>query len=338
MNVPDRKVYRLLSSRPAYHLYFWGFFFIGFLLQSLKERSFVDSITYTSSIIALLIIPVYLNFFVLDRLFHQKKYYLYSLSLCVIILISAIIMDNAFILLFQEWPMLVNRIITVSVFIVLTSAIKFAKIGFDQKLAFQEMKTKQLQTELNLLKAQINPHFLFNTLNNLYGLARKNDSGTADGIARLSHLMRYMIYDSDVEEISLEKEVAQIKHLIDLHSLRFLAEDDIDISFKTNGNIEQINIPPMLLIPFVENAFKHGISISNKSFIHIYLEVQDEHLFFSVKNSIHHKNTDDDDQKHGVGLKNVKRRLEILFPNRFNLDIQEDKISFEAHLKLVIKI
>ena len=159
MIVPDRKVYGLLNSRSAYHLYFWGFFFFGFLLQSLKERSFVDSITYTASIIVLLIIPVYLNFFVLDRLFNQKKYYLYSLSLCVIILISAIIMDNAFILLFQEWPMLVNRIITVSVFIALTSAIKFAKIGFDQKLAFQEMKTKQLQTELNLLKAQINPHF-----------------------------------------------------------------------------------------------------------------------------------------------------------------------------------
>jgi sensor histidine kinase YesM len=93
----------------------------------------------------------------------------------------------------------------------------------------------------------------------------------------------------------------------------------------------------MLLIPFVENAFKHGISISDESHIHIHLEVQDEYLFFSVKNSIHHKDTRDDDQKYGVGLKNVKRRLEILFPNRFELDIKEDKLSFEACLKIAIK-
>ena len=101
MNIPDNKILKLLSNRLSFHLYFWGFFLIGFLLQSLKERSLVDALIYNASFIILLTIPVYLNFFVLDRLFNQKKYYLYSLSLIIIISISAMIMDNVFILLHQ---------------------------------------------------------------------------------------------------------------------------------------------------------------------------------------------------------------------------------------------
>ena len=217
----------------------------------------------------------------------------------------------------------------------ISTFIKFIKDVYKQRIELQEVKSKQLQTELNLLKAQINPHFLFNTLNNLFGLARKQDTRTADGIYQLSHIMRYIIYDSNVHMIELAKEIFQIRQIIELEKLRFANEDKISIEFQINGELEEILIPPMILIPLVENAFKHGINIQKNSFININLNIDRKNLQFSVKNSIH-KNTNYNVQKSetGLGLTNVKRRLEIIYPDNHNLTVWEEKNSFEIVLNL----
>jgi two-component system, LytTR family, sensor kinase len=151
---------------------------------------------------------------------------------------------------------LAGTIFSLVFFMGFTTAIRYAKAGIRQRMQLQEITAKQLQTELALLKAQINPHFLFNTLNNLYAMAlRQEDPSTAQGIAKLSHLMRYVIYDSDVDRIELGREVEQIRSFIELQKLRFAEEDRIRIDFDTGGELEKCVIAPMLLLPFVENAF-----------------------------------------------------------------------------------
>jgi LytS/YehU family sensor histidine kinase len=203
-----------------------------------------------------------------------------------------------------------------------------------QRFLLQEIQAKQVETELDLLKTQIHPHFLFNTLNNLFGMARKGDAATADGISRLSHLMRYMIYDSSVDKIDLEKEIDQIQRLIELHKLRFAAEDDIAIDFKIEGKTEDIRIPPMLLIPFVENAFKHGISLKQPSFVRMALVSGIGGLQFSVENSVHPRTRDDEDPVAGVGLQNVRRRLELLYPDSHELAVRITDTSYAVELRI----
>lgn len=322
----------IVNSRFAQHTCFWLFFFISTLLLMLRHRPFFFSLYYSFVQIIFFAIPVYFHFYLFKIFFNRKKYHLYMLSLIGIIIIAGISMNYVFVTVFKEYSNAYSLFLTISSFLIMTTAIKYAKRGIQQRLDFQKIKAKQLQTELNLLKAQINPHFLFNTLNNLFGLARKRDRRTADGIAQLSHLMRYVIYDSKVEQIELEKEVEQIKRLIDLQKLRFLLEDDIDIDFQVKGNITELKIPPMLLIPFVENAFKHGISLSKKSFIKIDLKVKEQYLHFHIINTIHRKKYNDNETESGLGLENVKRRLELLYPDGYKLEIYDSQKTFEVDL------
>jgi len=168
-------------------------------------------------------------------------------------------------------------------------------------------------------------------------MARKQEKATADGIARLSHLMRYMIYDSKVDRISLDKEIDQIKRLIELQKLRFSKEDKIDIDFKIEGRTKSVLIPPMLMIPFVENAFKHGISLKAPSFIHIQLKVEPEILQLSIRNSCHDIPSRKNEFNSGIGLQNVKRRLELLYPNSHELTTRKTGDVYEVKLLLESK-
>ena len=327
---------KIINNRVVQHFCFWGFFFLVFLYISFFQKTFILALLYNLCVIIFLSIPVYLNFYLLHNLFNNKRYYLYSFCLLVVILFSGILQNIFFKNVFKDQYDVYYDWLTISLVIGLSTAIKFAKIVFQQKLEFQEIKAKQLQTELDLLKAQINPHFLFNTLNNLFGLSRKQDRRTADGIAQLSHLMRYMIYDSKVEQIELKKEVEQVKRLIELQKLRFLKEDKIEIDFRIEGDVSVIKIPPMLLIPFVENSFKHGISLSKKSFIKLNLQVNEQYLHFQIMNTIHRKKDKNKKTKPGLGLENVKRRLKLLYPEGYKLAIQDNKQIFEVDLRIKI--
>ena len=191
-----------------------------------------------------------------------------------------------------------------------------------QKAALVEEK---LSTELNFLKAQINPHFLFNTLNNLYSMANK--AGTpelSEGISKLSHLMRYMLYESNKAKVPLNSELEYIRSFIEIQKLRLSEEDDFIIQFNIQGETQNILIAPMLLIPFVENAFKHGISFKESSVIKIELVIKGDSLVFSVFNSKQHIEQSLERGKSGIGLENLKRRLELLYPGTHELEIKED--------------
>ncbi len=192
----------------------------------------------------------------------------------------------------------------------------------------------QLNSELNYLKSQINPHFLFNTLNNLFSIAQKHNVGELEyGISRLAGLMRYMLYDSNVNLVVLSKEVNNIKDYIGVCQLRY-PKDEVQVNFVEKGNSEQAYIAPMILIPFIENAFKHGINIENKSLIDISIEATDKKIIFNCSNYIFQKEAVFRTNAGGIGLENVKRRLHLLYPQKHELTIKDERKKYHVHLNL----
>jgi two-component system LytT family sensor kinase len=191
---------------------------------------------------------------------------------------------------------------------------------------------EKLTLELKYLKAQVNPHFLFNTLNNLYSVAlRNNDSETATGLTKLSGIMRYMLDDLNENEISLDKEINYLKNYIDLQKLRFSEKDDIKINFDIQTDTPQTYIPPYLFIVFVENAFKYGIDFRKHSFIDIKFKITGNTFRFNIRNSIHYKN---EGQENSLGLKNIKERLELLYGDDHKLEIINDNNTFNVDLNI----
>ncbi|MBK8805311.1 MAG: histidine kinase [Bacteroidales bacterium] len=191
---------------------------------------------------------------------------------------------------------------------------------------------EKLKTELTFLKTQINPHFLFNVLNSIYSLSLKKSDKVPEIILKLSEMMRYMLYESEVNKVSLDKEIDYINNYISLQKLRVF--ENCTITFSVSDNTNGVTIAPMILIPFVENAFKHGISHTDDSPIDISLERKDSKLLFTVKNKLH-KNLHTD-KTGGIGIQNVKRRLELLYPDKHKLEIVELDNNFvvSLHLKL----
>ncbi|WP_291912470.1 sensor histidine kinase [Chitinophaga sp. CB10] len=193
--------------------------------------------------------------------------------------------------------------------------------------------------DLDFLRTQINPHFLFNALNTLYGTALQEQAArTSEGIQKLGDMMRFMLHDNTLEKIPLDKEVAYLQNYIDLQRLRVMQSPDIKIEV----NIDETNchheIAPMLLIPFVENAFKHGISLRNRSSIVISLSCNDEEIFFDVYNSVHPKPENDPERNSlGIGLNNVKERLALLYPGSHELSIRQTATGFFVHLTIRMK-
>ncbi|MFC2169476.1 sensor histidine kinase [Acidobacteriota bacterium] len=324
---------RAINSRLFHHILFWMFFFaILSVPPEAREVPFIKLLLHNLGHIAVLIPPVYAHFTILDKFFLNRRYGIYFGLLIAIIAISGFVANSIFTGYFAYEGGLLGSYYFISFTLFIAAAAKLIKKAIKQRLQLQEIESKQLQTELDLLKVQINPHFLFNTLNNLFGMARNQDAATAEGISRLSHLMRYMIHDSKGDRIDLDKEADQIRRLIELQKLRFSDKDEIDINFKVLGETKKVQIPPMLLIPFVENAFKHGISLETPSFVHMVLKVQDKHLEFSVKNSKHAPHSEDRESDEGLGLSNVQRRLDLLFPESHELKILDAKEVYDVHL------
>jgi LytS/YehU family sensor histidine kinase len=200
------------------------------------------------------------------------------------------------------------------------------------KIIERKLVQEKLSLELKYLKSQINPHFLFNTLNNLYSVAMKNnDNETATGITKLSNIMRFMLDDVNENMIPLDKEINYLTSYLDLQRLRFSGKDDINISFDIQGDTTNVKIPPFIFIVFIENAFKYGINYKKHSFINIQLVIFNNTLRFNIKNSIHYTN---ELNSSGIGLKNIKERLELLYPDSYILEITSKNNIFNVDLSI----
>ncbi|RXK50729.1 sensor histidine kinase [Aquirufa rosea] len=197
----------------------------------------------------------------------------------------------------------------------------------------EESKNEQMKSELSFLRSQISPHFIFNVLNSIVYLIRTQaDKQAEDVTIRLSNLMRYMLYDSDQAMIPLSKELEYLKNYIDLQKMRF--EDDVKIEFEQVGTLLNSVIEPMLLIPFVENAFKHGVGFVVDPIIKIRFVVEEGILNFQVENKKGDRDPMVKDESSGIGLKNVRRRLELLYTGRHVLEIQDLERDFKVVLRL----
>jgi two-component system, LytTR family, sensor kinase len=196
-----------------------------------------------------------------------------------------------------------------------------------------QLQAVQLDTEVKFLRSQVNPHFLFNTLNNLFSMAQqKGNDDLADGISKLSGMMRYMIYDSNAENVPLSREIAYLEDCITLNKLRY-ADDEAMVTFDCPPQPGSAMIAPMLFIPFVENAFKHGVAIGQTSAIDIAIVISGQHLIFTCINSIFSVKKMLDETS-GIGLENVKRRLDLLYPGKHNLQISEDGGKYIVKLEI----
>jgi len=212
------------------------------------------------------------------------------------------------------------------------AAIKLVKVWYLKQQAYQQVEREKLQAELQLLKSQIHPHFLFNTLNNLYALTLRQSDQSSAMVLKLSELLSYMLYDCNASEVSLEKEISFMRNYIDLEQVRY--GDRLDMSISISGNYEHTRIAPLLLIPFLENAFKHGTSEQlEQAWMHIDLSVHHTTLKFKVINS---REVTEHDETYvgGIGLQNVKKRLQLLYADRHNLRITAQDETFMIILML----
>lgn len=214
--------------------------------------------------------------------------------------------------------------------------IKLLKEKFYKKREMEQLEKEKVSAELNFFKAQIHPHFLFNTLNNLYTLTLKKSDQASDTVLKLSEMLDYMLYQCNDERVSIEKEIKLIRNYIDLEQLRY--GDRLQLEFDHDIDNPNTRIAPLLLISLIENAFKHGASGAiSDPIIKIGITVKEEQLQFSIYNSkAKQEQNDDTDFKKGIGMSNTKRQLELVYPGKHDLEINEEDLSY--HVKLHVDL
>lgn len=311
------------------------------ILKVSAEIKRIDLI-YTAIFHVPIVLIVYFNLKVLFPVFLERgKYILYG----VFVLFAAALGSGFYMMLFDNWIDYIfsgyyfiayysfwDISLYFIIFIFTTSLFRLARGWF----RLQEIEKEKTLSELKALKSQINPHFLFNSLNSIYSLARKNSENVPAKIVQLSDLMRHIIYESDVDYISLEKEIEMVKNYIELQILRTAEKDKIN--FEIIGEIKGRKIAPLVFLPFVENSFKHGLKGGSKNiFVEIKIEVAGSILNFEIENSTGKSALISDSKYKGIGIENVKKRLELIYPNLHSLKISENGKTFKVLLQVQLK-
>lgn len=226
-------------------------------------------------------------------------------------------------------PFIINAVFSAGFFFVASCIIRFSVDWYYNERIQRDLESERKDMELQFLKSQLNPHFLFNSLNNIYSLAYQNSTKTADAILKLSEIMRYMIYESNDSWVSLNKELEYVQSYIELQKLRF--KDGAAVEVNINGEVDGQQIVPLILISFVENAFKHGVANDPKDPIRINIIANQKILHFSVGNK---KSNSNRDAIGGVGLNNVERRLQLLYPDRHTLKVVNSATHYTTELMI----
>lgn len=212
------------------------------------------------------------------------------------------------------------------------SSVKLVEEWYKNERVKALIDTQKINTELSFLKTQLNPHFLFNTLNSIYSLANKKSDYTTDAIITLSELMRYMLYETNKTYVPLKNEIDYIKNYISLQTLRL--KDSSGVRFNVQGNLDH-TIEPLLLISFIENAFKYGTDYTGKTNINIKIVIEEKKLFLFISNYI--SLTENKKSDSGIGLQNIENRLNLLYPNSHTLTIEKSNELYKVELVLKLK-
>jgi LytS/YehU family sensor histidine kinase len=214
------------------------------------------------------------------------------------------------------------------------TAVKMVSQWLNEESRRKDLEKEQLKTELALLRHQVSPHFFMNTLNNIHALIDINAEDAKNTIIELSTMMRYLLYDTAHGQTTLKKEIAFIESYIALMKLRF--PTNVLVTLEVPENIKNIEIPPMLFVSFLENAFKHGVSYQAESFVTFKIEQSDTKLNCIIRNSKFKKKENKDSGYSGIGLANIKKSLELLFRNDYILNIQENESEYEVQLTIPV--
>ena len=329
------------------HLAFWvlSFFIFLHLFKTGDNPEKVDYV-YTFLFQASLLPAIYINLeLLLTRLGTRKRILLYIPALVIVVVLfswinyqffdswSAKLLPNYFFISYFTFR---EIILFFSVYIVITSLLKLSKSWFLVSWLQNELLEKEKQkaeVELKALKAQINPHFFFNTLNNIYSMALDKDERLPGTVLQLSDLMRYFLYESRDKFVPLEKELLVVDNYIALQKIR--SGEQLKVHINRSGDVTGQMIAPLLLITFLENAFKHGAKgSSGETFIHIDVKLENNRLNFSVENTKGYVDEVEKGEHSGLGLENIKRQLELLYPEKHVLKINDQKDRFVVTLQL----
>ena len=343
-----------LYSKPLIRIGVHAFFWILYLLFSALNitRFYPDENLFRLMFRMLFTLPVdmiaaYLTVYLfLPVYLYRRKYYIFAavfiLSAGALILLQRRILWNiTYPLFFDREPAspfwTINWLSSFTNIYIAAFAIAVAKLirqRFSEQKRLRSLEKAQVEAELKFLRAQVHPHFLFNTLNNLYALTLDKSENASEVVLKLSDLLNYMLYECNESTILLSKEITLIENFLALERIRY--GDSLEVRFRVEGETAGKKIAPMLLLPFVENAFKHGVSkLSKDAEVLIRLEVDASKLHFEVINSkplLLEK--DEAGYTEGIGLKNVKRRLELIYPDGHNFDIIEKDEEFRIELNL----
>jgi len=334
------KIYDFVTQRIVYHTAFW-LVMLGLLLSlDANDQGFFTKLNIEGVNIFFYAILVYFNlFYLIPNYLTEKKFLLY----CGLLMLSVIIITPIKLMVFylilpnaEAWIIPKQIWFFIASFTIVGSS-TVGKIITDWVRHLREKKelqTQTMQSELRFLKSQINPHFLFNTLNNLYALTLKKSDKAPEIVIKLSEMMRYMLYECNEKRVPLLKEVNYIQNYLDLEKLR--QGKNVDINFKVEGEIFDQQIAPLMFIPFLENSFKHGLNNQiSHGFVNILLVIEQQHINFHIENS---KAASLPTQTHkrsgGIGLVNVKRRLNIIYPNQHTLEINDTPNTYGVELDI----
>lgn len=289
------------------------------------------------------LVVVYVNLWILlPRLLYAKLYLRYVLAIAGITVGGLLLQLGLIYFLDPESRLIlgskldassmVRGVMIINSVVIFTSALAILQKRTEDVRRVEQLEKEKSQAELHLLKSQVNPHFLFNTLNNLYSLAVRQSPETPEVIARLSQLMRYMLKQSDASEVPLSKEINFLKSYLLLEKLRY--DDSLKVNFDITGEVANQQLAPMLFIPLVENAFKHGLSDkSNNEWLNIKMTLEENQLSFTVENSIPEGSNLIETQD-GMGLANLRTRLSLLYPQAHELTLKPQMDCYSAELKI----
>lgn len=336
----------LLGNRLLQHLLFWvaHVVFYGTLYGSFQDNY---AQTYTEELIYLPVKMAFTYFtlyFLLPRYLLRGEYLPFFTWFVVASFVAGTVQRYVafsihYPLYYPEWlsepffwfPKIVKTFAAIYPVVFAAVAIKLLKYWYTNQKAQQVLTQEKLQAELKFLKTQIHPHFLFNTLNNLYALTLKKSDKAPETVLKLSELINYMLYECRSDEVALSKEIKFIRNYIDIEKMRY--GDKLDIDLRVTGDVGERTIAPLILLPFVENCFKHGASEDlQQSWVKVSIDSHSDHVVIKVENSKAGENGVK--REEGIGITNVKRRLDLLYPNKHELKIMNGAETYLVILSI----
>jgi len=338
------KIEMIFEKDRNLHILFWILMSVFLLVLDRSESQFFIKVGKSLINVGFFALIVYINWnFLIPKLLKQRNWILYLTSLVFLTVLATPPLVLAFFLLYEDYPSFQahffdnqNILLFQLIFVGASStAFKITQDWLSHERDKKELQSQNLASELNFLKSQINPHFLFNTLNNLYALSLKKSDQAPETVLMLSEMMRYMLYECNVEKVPLSKEINYLKNYLELEKIRL--GQDFDLNFNVHGEVNDLHIAPLMFIPFIENSFKHGVNnLIADGFVHIDLYIDEGKLSMQIKNNSGQENLKNVHKKNsgGIGLINIKRRLKLIYPDKHKLDIKQTENTYTVNLNI----